>query len=104
MLPHFLVFRSRVLSIAAFRSLAVWAAIRVFLWVSSGNDLQLSAKSTLLLAAIAASVAFIEARRRHEMLWLQNLGVGTVAVPITAASTSLLAEFLVFLVSRGAAQ
>lgn len=89
---------------AAVRSLVVWAALRVFLWVSSGNELQLSAKSTVLLAAIAASVALIEARRRHEMLWLQNLGVGTMAVPITAASTSLLAEVLVFLISRGAAQ
>ena len=49
---QFFLLRSHVLRVAAVRSLAVWAAIRIFLWVNSGNDLQLSAKSTVVLATV----------------------------------------------------
>jgi hypothetical protein len=62
------------------RALIIWAGVRVVLvlgiaMLDAGVAFQLPASVAIAVALVAGTLAWLEARRRHEHLLLGNLGV-----------------------------
>lgn len=88
---------------ATMRATAAWVPMRLFLYLGAGRPSTepLIITATLLwLIAFAATAALIEARRRHELLFLANCGVGPGFVAAFAVATVLALELLLALVLR----
>lgn len=85
------------LRVYAARSAQVWMVVHVVLAVLTGGDvIVLPALSAAVLLLVAGAVGILDARRRSELLFLQNLGVSPAIVaaccmPAPAALEVLLA-------------
>ena len=54
----------------------LWFALHFFLLMIAGfSSLRIPTGSVLILATIGGALGFIDARRRNELLFLQNLGI-----------------------------
>src|SRR5206468_7170538 len=80
----------------ALRAALLWFALHFFLLMIAGfSSLRISIGSVLILAIIAGTLGFIDARRRNELLFLQNLGtapsmvVGTWVVLIVTLEIAI---------------
>lgn len=75
------------------RAAVLWLLCRLTLLMFGGLDyLHPEAATALGLVALVPFLTLIDARRRHEVLLLGNLGLGTTALVITAAVPPILLE------------
>jgi len=59
----------------------LWFALHFFLLMIAGfASLRIPLTSVLILAIIGGALGFIDARRRNELLFLQNLGIAASMV------------------------
>ncbi|HSU96951.1 MAG TPA: hypothetical protein VLI40_06955 [Gemmatimonadaceae bacterium] len=79
----------------AFRMVPLWLIIHMGLaWASRGETILLSPLATGGMMIIGATVGILDGRRRHELLFLRNLGVDPVFVGLVCAMTIGAAELL----------
>lgn len=83
------------------RAAGAWALMRLFLYLGAGapaTEPLLVAATLLWLFAFATAAAVIEARRRYELIFLANCGVGPAFVVTFAAATVLVLEIVLAMV------
>ena len=86
------------------RATLLWFALHVFLAVFAGvASLTIPLASVLVLAVLSGALGFIDARRRNELLFLQNLGIAPSMVWETWVVTIVMLETAIrlFAVSAG---
>ena len=93
------------------RAIVVWAVLRAAFAVLSlmladvfgPPSLDLALPASALVIALTAMLCVLDARRRREIVWLQNLGVPPAAVGALAAIPPTVAELAVaaFVAARG---
>jgi hypothetical protein len=76
------------------RAALVWVGIHGFAAVSLGEVDSLGFTGTIVLAAVAAAVLTLDAKRRRELRFLVNLGVPPWLPAVTGIATILLFESL----------
>jgi hypothetical protein len=81
------------------RSAVVWAALRAALFLL-GPGLKLALHVSLLVVATTVALTLHDARRRHEDIFLANLGVPGLSRALIAAATALALELAVALGAR----
>jgi len=82
------------------RAAGFWVAVHLFLGVVSGGVvLALDPPAALLLFAIAGGLGVFDATKRHELLFLQNLGVPRSMVAVLWIATAATLELSAHLVS-----
>ena|GEM_PF-7006777 len=75
--PHPLFLRSVVP-----RAAMTWVLLHGIIWiVSGGGVIQLSSRAALLFAGFSAWLGYIDAKRRHELLFFGNLGIHAASIP-----------------------
>jgi hypothetical protein len=75
------------------RALLTWFALHFFLLVFAGfASLRIPFTSVVLLAVVVGAVTFIDARRRNELLLVQNLGIAPSMVTGISVSTIIILE------------
>jgi hypothetical protein len=73
----------------------MWIVIHMGLaWASQGETILLSPLAIAGLMAIGATVGILDGHRRHELLFLRNLGIDPVFVGVVCAITMGAAELL----------
>jgi hypothetical protein len=80
------------------RGVLLWAVLRLVVWFLSavtGGGTSLSGGAVLLLVLVAAVAAFLDTQRRNEVLFLANLGVGSIPIALLAGGPALLLELLI---------
>lgn len=91
MLPDRLFTRSLLV-----RSLGYWAGARVIVAGALAyfrmNPLGVGVFTALLVTAAAVALAYVEARRRNELLLMASLGIHPASVAAVVAAPSLAAE------------
>ena len=66
----------------ALRAAVVWILLHGIIFaVSGGAVTQLAWRASIVLAAAAAWLGYIDAKRRSELLFLGNLGIHRASVP-----------------------
>jgi hypothetical protein len=75
--------------------LVVRAAVSFLLFVGDANPARLSSPSTLMLFVLLMIVAFVDVRRRHELVLLGNLGVHPAVFAVLLGGPALIGELLV---------
>jgi hypothetical protein len=85
------------------RALIIWAGMRVLLalgiaLLDAGPPFRLPASTAFVLALVAATLGWIEVRRRREHLLLGNLGVGQAALFLIGLVPAAILESLLLLV------
>ena len=66
----------------ALRAAIVWVLLHGIIFaVSGGTVIQLAWRASIVLAAAAAWLGYIDAKRRSELLFLGNLGIHRASVP-----------------------
>lgn len=87
----------------AFRAAVLWFALHFFLAIFAGfASLRVPLTSVLILMLIGGTLGFIDARRRNELLFLQNLGIAPSTVVGTWAVTILILEIAIRFVAVAA--
>jgi hypothetical protein len=85
------------------RASALWFALHFFLLVITGfGSLRIPLASVLILAAMTGALGFIDARRRNELLFLQNLGIAPSMVVGTWVITVVILEIAIRFVAVAA--
>lgn len=87
------------------RALIIWAGVRVVLvlgiaMLDAGVAFQLPASVAIAVALVAGTLAWLEARRRHEHLLLGNLGVSQPTLFLIGLLPAALSESLILLVGH----
>lgn len=87
----------------ALRAGLLWFALHFFLAVFAGLvSLRMPLASVLILAVISGAIGFIDARRRNELLFLQNLGIAPSVVVGTWVVTIVILEIAIRLFAAAA--
>ena len=81
------------------RAALIWIALHIFVAASTGKLSSLGFTATLILAAVAGIVAFLDARRRREIPFLQNLGVSQFLPGALAVATVLGLEIVLAVIT-----
>ena len=82
------------------RAIGFWIGVRLFLALGGGPlPFGLSGENTIgagavVVVVIVTIVAWLEARRRHELLFLANLGVRPTVVAALAGGVTIALELL----------
>lgn len=80
----------------ALRAAVVWILLHGIIFaVSGGAVIRLAWRASIVLAAAAAWLGYIDAKRRSELLFLGNLGIHRASVPATWFLVVALLEILV---------
>lgn len=87
------------------RAVIIWAGMRLSLalgiaLLDAGPPFRLPASTACALALVAATLGWVELRRRREHLLLGNLGVGQPALFLIGLVSAALLESLLLLVWR----
>jgi hypothetical protein len=84
----------------ALRAAVIWVLLHGIIFVVSGGAIiQLAWRASIVLAAAAAWIGYIDAKRRSELLFLGNLGIHRASVPAIWFLVVALLEILVSLIS-----
>jgi hypothetical protein len=75
--------------------LAVRAAVSAVLLVGQTDPRRLSPSSTLLLLGVIVAVAFVDARRHRETVFVANLGIHPAVFALMLGAPALLGEILI---------
>lgn len=75
--------------------LAVRAAVSVVLFLGQTDARRLSATSTIVLLAITVAVAFIDARRHRETVFVANLGIHPAVFALMLGAPAVVGEILI---------
>ena len=84
----------RLVRAPVFRAALIWVAAHVFLALATGELLPLGIKGSVVAALTASAVTFVDARRRRELGFLENLGVPWTVPAAVAAATVIALEIL----------
>jgi hypothetical protein len=88
----------------AIRAAGLWFAVRVFaaMFINpmGGSRVLISVPMSVLVIALAAILAVIDARKHHEHLFIANLGRSNVAFALFCVLPPLLGEIALALVMR----
>jgi len=86
----------RLLGVAFIRrAAALWTAIHIFVLAGSGGTvMSLEPLPAIAMVAMAAGLGVFDAKKRHELLLLQNMGVRPAMVMAIWAGVALLLETL----------
>ncbi len=75
------------------RAAAFWGSLHVFLWIVSGATVTaLEPLPALAMVAMAGGLGVFDAKKRHELLFLRNLGVRPAMVAAVWLGTATLLE------------
>jgi hypothetical protein len=87
------------------RAAIVWLLAHGIIWaVSGGGVIRLAWRASLVFAGFAAWLGYIDAKRRHELLFLGNLGIHRASVPAVWFLVVALLELLVSATIKTAAR
>ena len=74
----------------------LWFALHFFLaWFAGFASLRIPIASVLVLAIISGTLGFIDARRRNELVFFQNLGIAPSMVVGTWVVTIVILEIAI---------
>jgi hypothetical protein len=77
------------------RALLLWVALHAFVAAASGAGvLAFGTSMSIAMIVIAAAVGFLDARRRHELTLLGNLGIPPTTPSALWAGTILVLEVI----------
>jgi hypothetical protein len=75
--------------------LGVRAAVSLVLLFAGAAPLRLPFAATIALIAITLTVAFIDARRQHELVFVENLGIHPALLGLFLGTPAIIGEALI---------